>query len=66
MKEVDFARQIVLLFAWLGSGQGNLTFTVAESYPEQVSFTYKTGLTRDLRTHGCVYALRSNVQWSVK
>jgi hypothetical protein len=65
-KQVNFAQQIVLLFAWSGSGQDNLTFAVAESYPEQVSFTYQAGRTRDLRMHARVYALRSNVRWSVE
>ena len=39
---------------------------IAESYPEQVFFTYKPGRTRDLRPHVYVFALRSNVKWSVK
>jgi len=62
-KRVDFKQQIVLVFAWLGSGQDRLTFAVAESYPEQVFFTLKPGRTRDLRPHVHVYALRSNVTW---
>ena len=64
-KQVDFAQQILLLFAWRGSGQDQLTFIVAESFPEQVTFSYKAGFTRDLRTHVRIYALRSNVKWSV-
>ena len=35
-------------------------------FPEQVFFTYTPGRTRDLRPHVHVYALRSNVRWSVK
>jgi hypothetical protein len=65
-KAVDFGQQFVLLFAWRGSGQDRLEHAVAESYPEQVFFTYKAGRTRDLRQHVRVYALRSNVKWSVK
>lgn len=65
-KSVDFKQQIVLVFAWQGSGRDTLGATVAESYPEQITFTYKRGLTRDLRRHIRVYALRSNVKWSVK
>jgi len=65
-QQVDFAQQFVLLFGWRGSGQDRLESVVAESYPEQVSFTYKPGRTRDLREHVRVYALRSNVKWSVK
>jgi hypothetical protein len=64
-KQVDFAEQIVLVFAWRGSGQDRLEHAVAESFPEQVFFTYKAGRTRDLRAHVHVYALRSNVKWSV-
>ncbi len=65
-KQVDFEQQIVLVFAWRGSGQDRLEYAVAESYPEQIFFTLKPGRTRDLRPHIKVYALRSNVKWSVK
>jgi len=62
-KQVDFKQQIVLVFAWRGSGRDLLAYTVAESYPEQVFFTFRPGRTRDLRPHVRVYALRSNVTW---
>lgn len=65
-EKVDFTKQFVLVFAWRGSGQDKLKYVVAESYPEQVFFTYKRGRTRDLRQHIYVFALRSNVKWSVK
>lgn len=65
-QQVDFSKQFVLLFAWRGSGQDSLDCAVAESYPEQIFFTYKPGRTRDLRQHVRIYALRSNVTWSVK
>jgi len=64
-KQVDFARQVVLVFAWRGSGQDRLRYAVMESYPEQVVFRLKPGRTRDLRPHVQVYALRTNVAWSV-
>lgn len=64
--KVDFEKQIVLVFAWKGSGQDKMTFDVAESDPEQVTFQYRPGRTRDLRPHVKVYALRSNVKWSVQ
>ena len=60
---VDFKKQIVLVFAWRGSGRDQLNYSVAESYPEQVFFSLKRGRTRDLRAHVKVYALRSNVRW---
>lgn len=65
-KEVDFTKQVVLVFAWRGSGGDKLDYAVAESSPEQVFFTLTRGRTRDLREHIRIYALRSNVKWSVK
>jgi len=65
-KQVDFDKQIVLLFAWRGSGQDRLEYAAEESYPEQISFTIKPGRTRDLRPHIKIFALRSNVSWSAK
>lgn len=60
---VDFKKQFVLVFAWRGSGRDELSYNVAESYPEQISFSLKRGRTRDLRAHTKVYAVRSNVRW---
>lgn len=65
-KQVDFKKQIVLVFAWKGSGQDRLEYAVAESFPEQIFFSLKPGKTRDLRSHVEVYALRSNVKWSTR
>ena len=66
VKAVDFKKQIVLVFAWRGSGGDQLNYTVAESVPEQITFSRQFGRTRDLRSHAKVFALRSNVKWSVK
>ncbi|HUG18632.1 MAG TPA: hypothetical protein VMM56_06610 [Planctomycetaceae bacterium] len=66
LKEVDFDKQILLVFAWKGSGQDRLEVTVVESSPEQLVFVYKPGKTRDLRPHTYVYAVRSNVKWEEK
>jgi hypothetical protein len=66
LSKIDFKKQIVLVFAWRGSGGDRLDYVVAESYPEQIFFTLTGGRTRDLRSHTAVYALRSNVKWSVK
>lgn len=65
-KQVDFKRQFVLVFAWRGSGQDRLRYDVGESFPEQIFFRYKPGRTRDLRPHVYVFALRSNVKWTVR
>ncbi len=61
---VDFEKQTVLLFAWRGSGQDKLNYVVAESFPEQITFSIQPGRTRDLRSHVKVFALRKNVKWS--
>jgi len=66
VKAVDFKKQFVLVFAWRGSGGDQLNYSVAESFPEQIFFSRKFGRTRDLRSHAKVFALRSNVKWSVK
>ena len=66
VKAVDFKKQVVLVFAWRGSGGDQLNYTVAESFPEQITFSRQFGRTRDLRPHAKVFALRSNVKWSVK
>jgi hypothetical protein len=63
IKRVGFEQWV---FAWRGSGQDPLEHGVAESYPEQISFTLRPGRTRDLRPHVKVFALRANVKWSVK
>jgi hypothetical protein len=62
-KRVDFQKQIVLVFAWKGSGQDKLDYKVLESFPEQVVFELTPGRTKDLRSHTHVYVLRANVKW---
>ncbi|MDP6634560.1 MAG: hypothetical protein QGG42_06665 [Phycisphaerae bacterium] len=62
-KQVDFTQQVVLVFAWRGSDQDRLSYSVAESFPEQVFFKFRPGRTRDLRAHMKIFALRSNVRW---
>jgi hypothetical protein len=65
-KKADFKQQMLLIFAWQGSGQDKISYTIAESYPEQIFFNYEMGRTRDLRQHQQLYLLRTNVTWSVK
>lgn len=70
--KVDFAKQMVLVFAWQGSGQDQLAFDVSAiladdvvARPEQVVFSFEGGRTRDLRQHARVYALRSDAKWTM-
>jgi hypothetical protein len=65
-KVVNFEKQIVLVFAWKGSGQDGFTFAKSEDHPGQIKFSYKPGRTKDLRPHVKVFVLRSDVKWSVK
>ncbi len=64
--KVDFKKQILLLFAWQGSSGDKLEYRILESYPEQIPFSLRPGVTRDIRSHSHVFALRANVKWSVK
>ncbi len=64
LKEVNLEQQVVVLFAWRGSGQDRMEVQIAESFPEQVTFLYLPGRTRDLRSHVYAYAVRKNVKWS--
>ena len=54
------------MFAWQGSGGDKLDVAIAESFPEQIFFSLKPGVTDDLKSHLHVYALRSNVRWSIR
>ena len=65
-KDVNFDKQIVLVFAWKGSGGDRLKYAVAESFPEQIFFSIQPGRTKDLRPHVRVFILRSNVKWKVR
>jgi len=62
LKKVDFQKQTLLVFAWRGSGQDKMTYTIAESFPEQIIFKILPGRTRDLRPHLNIYAIRKNVK----
>ena len=59
--KVDFTKQKLLVFAWKGSGQDKIDYVVMESFPEQITFSYKRGRTRDLRQHCKFFIIRKNV-----
>lgn len=65
-KQVDFKTHTLVIFAWSGSGQDKIDVAVLESSPEQLVFTRKPGLTRDLRTHVKAYSVRNDVKYTVK
>ena len=64
--EVDFSRQVILLFAWRGSGQDRLEYQEEASPRRSVAFSYRPGMTRDLITHHQVLVLRKDQTWSVR
>ncbi len=65
-RKVDFSGQVLLLFAWRGSGQDRLGYMEQTTPPTAVVFTYTPGLTRDLRAHHQVFALQADMVWSVR
>ncbi|MEM9347670.1 MAG: hypothetical protein AAGB26_13745 [Planctomycetota bacterium] len=61
---VDWDRQVVLVFAWRGSGQDKMEASVKETDDgELVQFRYKAGFSRDMRPHTYTYAVRKGVDW---
>lgn len=61
-KEVDFGKQKLVLFAWSGSGQDKVS---AELVKDEAVFTYKPGLTRDLRAHYHLFAVPKDAKVKV-
>lgn len=53
-KNVDFSKQKLVFFAWAGSGGDKITAAAAM---DEITFTYKGGLTRDLRPHFKLFAI---------
>jgi hypothetical protein len=65
-KQVDFAKEHLLLFGWSGSGQDKLSFSVEKDNKGQVViFSYAPGKTRDLRPHVHLYAIPKDAGWRV-
>lgn len=63
-KLVNFEKEKLVVFAWRGSGQDAVTgvLMVAEGKKATASFTYKPGLTRDLREHFQAFAVPKDVE----
>ena len=66
LKSVDLKKQVIFVFAWRGSGQDEMSFTLKKSKPPQVEFEYRPGRTRDLRPHSKVYVISNDVLWNGK
>jgi hypothetical protein len=63
-KEVDFSKEKMLFFDWGGSGGDKLTFTETKGDKGlEVVFSYRQGLTDDLRHHTKLYVLPKDATW---
>jgi hypothetical protein len=63
--QVDFDKEKLVVFAWSGSGQDELTGAPGKDDRTAV-FTYKVGLTDDLRRHAFVFAVPKGATVEVK
>jgi len=58
LKEVDFKQEYLLVFAWSGSGEDNLSMKVEKGKDgDEAVFSYKRGVTLDLRRHLHIFAI---------
>jgi hypothetical protein len=62
-KEVEFGKQKLLFFAWSGSGQDKLA--AGEIKDGEVTFNFRGGLTRDLRSHFKLFAVPKDAKWTL-
>jgi hypothetical protein len=64
LKKVDLKKEYLLLFAWAGSGQDKLSFSVSKD-GKQVTFTRHPGATDDLNHHVKLYAVPAKATYKV-
>ncbi len=64
-RQVDFATEKLVVFAWSGSGGDTLDGKLVRR-GGTAEFTYTAGRTADLRTHGAVFAVPKDVKVQVK
>ena len=66
VKQVDFAKERLVLIAWSGSGGDALSVTVEEGKNGPlVFFEYAVGKSDDKATHYRLYAVANNASWRV-
>jgi hypothetical protein len=67
MRETDFKKERLLYFTWSGSGGDKLEARLeADRKPPEVVFTYRPGLTRDLRPHRRLFAIPKKATWRLE
>lgn len=64
-KQIDFAKDKVLLFAWGGSGGDKLSAKMSDD-GKTALFTYTAGLTRDFRRHVHLFAIPKAAEFKLE
>lgn len=65
-KQVDFAKEYLVLFRWSGSGGDKLSFKLKKAEGgEDAVFLLQPGLTRDLRPHVKLFAIPNDVGYKI-
>ena len=64
-KQVDFAKEKLVLFSWSGSGGDKLAGQLSGD-GKTATFLYSPGLTRDLRPHVHLYAIPKGAEVKVE
>ena len=66
LKQVDFAKEKLLFFAWSASSADQLSFQVEkDKTPPTVVFSYAPGVDDDLRPHFRLFATPNDASWRV-
>jgi hypothetical protein len=66
-RQVNFAKEHLLFFAWAGSGQDRLSLHLeGRGKALTVVFLYTRGLTDDLRSHFRLFAVAKDAVWEVR
>ncbi|MSQ94578.1 MAG: hypothetical protein EXR98_08470 [Gemmataceae bacterium] len=64
-KQVDFSKEKLVLFAWGGSGQDQLSAKLSDD-GKAATFSYTAGRTRDFRHHVHLFVLPKNTQYKIE
>ena len=62
-KQVNFKKEYLLLFRWAGSGGDQVSITTGKD--GEVTFSFKRGLTRDLRMHSKLFAIPKDSKYKL-
>ena len=64
---VDLSKERLIVFTWSGSGKDQLQLVSADTVNKgNTTFSYKPGLTRDLRQHTHIYVMPQGTKFDVQ